>query len=225
MIKGIFSFFLKKFNKDYSLSKELPQKLLLRVIFTRGIMFLRSIIKINRYWVFLGRSVGIYNLKNIEFGKGVTIGKFCEIDGYSKKKIFFGESSKLGDYTKLSVTSHLSKLGKGFCIGRNSGIGEFSFIGASGGVEIGDDVIMGQYISFHSENHNFQNKDVLIREQGVTSQGIKIGNDVWVGAKVTFLDGAEVGDHSVVAAGAVVKDKFPSNCVIGGVPAKVIRFL
>ena len=79
------------------------------------------------------------------------------------------------------------------------------------------------YINIHSENHNFANTTKLIREQGVTSKGISIGNNVWVGAKVTFLDGCVVGNNCVVAAGAVVNGVFPDNCVIGGVPAKIIK--
>lgn len=65
----------------------------------------------------------------------------------------------------------------------------------------------------------------LIREQGVNSKGIKLGNNIWVGAKVTFLDGCEVGNNSVVAAGAVVNGVYPDNVVIGGIPAKVIKTL
>jgi acetyltransferase-like isoleucine patch superfamily enzyme len=82
---------------------------------------------------------------------------------------------------------------------------------------------MGSYVSFHSENHNFSDTTKLIREQGVTSKGIKIGNNVWVGAKVSFLDGSTVGNHCVVAAGAVVNGAFPDYSVIGGVPAKILK--
>ena len=63
----------------------------------------------------------------------------------------------------------------------------------------------------------------MIREQGVTSKGIVLGNNIWVGSKVTFIDGSEVGDNCVVAAGAVVNGIVPNNCVIGGIPAKIIR--
>src|SRR5690606_5451072 len=101
--------------------------------------------------------------------------------------------------------------------------GDYAHIGATGGVEIGNDVIMGSYISFHSENHNFTDVSKLIREQGVNSVGIKLGNNIWVGAKVTFLDGVVIGDNCVVAAGALVKGEFPANCVIGGVPAKILK--
>jgi acetyltransferase-like isoleucine patch superfamily enzyme len=66
---------------------------------------------------------------------------------------------------------------------------------------------------------------LLIREQGVTNKGIVIGNNVWIGAKVTFLDGCKIGNNSVVAAGAVVSGVFPDNVVIGGVPAKILKEL
>ena len=108
-------------------------------------------------------------------------------------------------------------------MGNNSAIGDYTHFGASGGIEIGNDVIMGSYISFHSENHNYQDSSKLIREQGVTSKGIVLGNNIWVGAKVTFLDGCKVGNNSVVAAGAVVNGEFPDIVVMGGVQAKILK--
>jgi acetyltransferase-like isoleucine patch superfamily enzyme len=117
----------------------------------------------------------------------------------------------------------MSKYGEGISIGNNSAFGRFTEFGAAGGIEIGNDVIAGSYISFHSENHNFNDTSKLIREQGVTSKGIKIGNNVWIGAKVTFLDGSVIGDNCVVASGAVVSGVFPNNTIIGGVPAKIIK--
>ena len=76
----------------------------------------------------------------------------------------------------------------------------------------------------HSENHVFSDADKTIREQGVSHKGIKIGSNCWIGAKVTILDGAVVGDGCVIAAGAVVRGTFPENCVIGGVPARILKF-
>jgi acetyltransferase-like isoleucine patch superfamily enzyme len=108
-------------------------------------------------------------------------------------------------------------------MGDHTAIGDFAHFGASGGIEIGSNVIMGSYVSFHSENHVFSDNTILIREQGVTSKGIKLGNNIWVGAKATFLDGTVVGNNCVVAAGAVVNGIFPDNVVIGGVPAKILK--
>ena len=75
----------------------------------------------------------------------------------------------------------------------------------------------------HSENHNYSQNSLPIRLQGVNRKGIKIGNDCWIGAKVTILDGAEIGNGCIIAAGAIVKGKFPPESIIGGIPARVIR--
>lgn len=64
----------------------------------------------------------------------------------------------------------------------------------------------------------------LIREQGVSHKGIKIGNNCWIGAGVVFLDGAELGDGCVVGANAVVTKKFPDNVVIAGIPARILTY-
>ncbi|TWP23745.1 acyltransferase [Apibacter muscae] len=217
-------YLLKKFGKKYTIDSEIPKSRIRKEIYNRGIMLLRGILR-TRKIIFLGKNVSINNKSNINFGKGTVIENYCKIDGYAKEKIQFGESSKLGSYSILTVTSHLSKYGRGFKIGNNSAMGEFCHIGASGGVYIGNNVIMGQYISFHSENHIFidSNKDIV--NQGVTSKGINLGNNIWVGSKVTFLDGAKVGNNCVIAAGAIVNKEFPCDCVIGGVPAKVIKYL
>ena len=90
-------------------------------------------------------------------------------------------------------------------------------------MEIGDNCIIGAYFSCHPENHNFEDKSVLIKNQGVSHKGIVIGNNCWIGAKVTILDGTKVGNSCVIAAGAVVKGEFPDHCVIGGVPARILR--
>jgi acetyltransferase-like isoleucine patch superfamily enzyme len=147
----------------------------------------------------------------------------CSLTAYSTDGVWIGERTKIGAYTILGATNHLSKLGKGIRIGKDCGIGQFSFIGASGGVDIGDNVIMGQYVSFHASNHLFEDPGKLIRDQGVTAKGIQIEGDIWIGAKATVLDGSIVRRHSVIAAGAVVSAEFPPSCIIGGVPAKVIK--
>ncbi|MBM6500838.1 acyltransferase [Flavobacterium macrobrachii] len=185
-------------------------------------MLLRGLLKLRKK-VFLGKNVTVLNKSNFVLGKNVTIESYTILDGYASGKIVLGDNAKIGMYSKLLSTSHLATFGKGLKMGNNSAIGDYTHFGAPGGIEIGNDVIMGSYISFHSENHNFSDTTKLIREQGVTSKGIKLGNNIWVGAKVTFLDGCVVGDNSVVAAGAVVNGIYPDNSVIGGVPARVIK--
>lgn len=222
MIKAIVQKLLIKSGKTYQIDPRIPNSLFYNMLIKRGFMLLRGFLKTGRK-VFIGSNTKILNASNIRFGNSVTIENNCEIDGYASEKIILGHCVKIGAYSKLLSTSHFSKFGKGLKMGNNSAIGDFTHFGAPGGIVIGNDVIMGSYISFHSENHNFLDTSKLIREQGVNSKGIVLGNNIWVGAKVTFLDGCQVGDNSVVAAGAVVNGIYPPNSIIGGVPAKVLK--
>ncbi len=222
MIKKLFQKLLNKAGKNYTIDPLLPANLLVNNLISRFLMLARGYLVLYRK-VFLGKNCIISNKKNIIFGKSVTIENNVTVDGFAKNNVIFGDNVKIGAYSLVTCTSHLSKYGIGLTIGNNSAFGRFTEFGAAGGIEIGNDVIAGSYISFHSENHNFSDSSKLIREQGVTSKGIKIGNNVWIGAKVTFLDGCEVGNNTVIAAGAVVNNIFPNNVVIGGIPAKILK--
>jgi acetyltransferase-like isoleucine patch superfamily enzyme len=224
MIKSIVQKLISKTGKSYTIDKDIPVGLIYNTLFDRFIMVFRGYLYLQKK-VFVGKNCTFLNKSNIVFGKNVTIEKYTRLDGYAKEKIELGNNVKIGAYSNLLSTSHFSKYGKGLKIGNNSAIGDFTHFGAPGGIIIGDDVIMGSYISFHSENHNFNDTSKLIREQGVSSKGIILGNNIWVGAKVTFLDGSKIGNNSVVAAGAVVNGEFPNNVVIGGVPAKILKHI
>jgi acetyltransferase-like isoleucine patch superfamily enzyme len=224
MIKSIVQKLISKTGKSYTIDKDIPVGLIYNTLFDRFIMVFRGYLYLQKK-VFVGKNCTFLNKSNIVFGKNVTIEKYTRLDGYAKEKIELGNNVKIGADSNLLSTSHFSKYGKGLKIGNNSAIGDFTHFGAPGGIAIGDDVIMGSYISFHSENHNFNDTSKLIREQGVSSKGIILGNNIWVGAKVTFLDGSKIGNNSVVAAGAVVNGEFPNNVVIGGVPAKILKHI
>lgn len=222
MLKKIIQGKLKKIGKNYQIDKSIPNAYFIYQIFSRLKMFIRGLIILQKK-VFLGANTKVLNKKNFSFGKNTTIENNVVLDGYSKNKIVFGDNVKIGSFSKLLSTSHMSKYGIGMVIGDNSAFGDFTHFGAPGGIVIGNDVIAGSYISFHSENHIFSDVSKLIRDQGVTSKGIIIGNNVWIGAKVTFLDGSKIGNNCVVAAGAVVNGEFPNNVVIGGIPAKILK--
>jgi|TARA_B110000977_G_C11055067_1_gene483759 acetyltransferase-like isoleucine patch superfamily enzyme len=221
-MKSILKKLLKYFGKSYDIDDDIPNNFV-SYIFNKRLWMLFKGLLFYRKKVFLGRKIDFLNKKNVSLGKYVTIENNVILDGFCKEEIKIGAYSKIGAFSEISCTGHFSKYGKGFSFGENSGVGKFAFFGSAGGIKIGDNVIMGEYVSFHSQNHNFLNKEELIRNQGVTSKGIEIGNNVWVGAKCTFLDGSFVGDNCVVAAGAVVKDVFPNDVLIGGVPARIIK--
>ncbi|MBL4709571.1 MAG: acyltransferase [Flavobacteriales bacterium] len=171
----------------------------------------------------LGRGVRFFNLSNISLGRWVKLDDHVYLSALGKRPLTLGDNVGIGAYSRLIISTSFNNIGNYITIGNNVGIGEYAYLGGGGGLEIGDDCIVGQYLSCHPENHNYMNPDFLIRNQGVSRQGIKIGKNCWIGSKVTVLDGVEIGDNCVVAAGSVVTKSMRSNSVIGGVPARVIK--
>lgn len=173
--------------------------------------------------IFVGKKVKIIEKKHLTIGEKTRLQDGVYIDALSRDGVLIGNHVVIGRNTRIECTGGLQSVGKGLKIGNRTTFGNDCMFGAAGGIEIGDDVVAGQFIRFHSENHNYGDKTKLIREQGVSHKGIKVGNNCWIGAGAVFLDGAEIGDGCVVAANAVVTKKFPSNSIIAGVPAKVIK--
>lgn len=170
-----------------------------------------------------GKGVRLYNSRRIRFRRFMKLGDGVLLSALGSEGISLGNNVGIGAYSRLVVSMSFDDPGKFIRIGNQVGIGEFAYLGGAGGLEIGDDCIIGQYLSCHPENHLADDPELPIRLQGVTRKGIRIGRNCWIGSKVTVLDGVELGDGCIVAAGAVVTRSFPGNSVIGGVPAKLLK--
>lgn len=108
-------------------------------------------------------------------------------------------------------------------IGDYSGIGENSHF--YGKVIIGKDVMMGPECWIYTQNHAFEDLDKLMRLQGPQPEReVIIGDNIWIGGRVTILPGVTVGNGAVIAAGSVVTKNVPSNAIVAGNPAKIIRY-
>ncbi len=111
--------------------------------------------------------------------------------------------------------------------GKNLKIGKRVFVNAGcqfqdqGGIEIGDDVLIGPQTIIATLNHDPDPE----KRGGMFSKRVKIGSKVWLGARVTICPGVTIGEGAIVGAGAVVTKDVPSRTVIAGVPAKVIKKL
>jgi acetyltransferase-like isoleucine patch superfamily enzyme len=91
-----------------------------------------------------------------------------------------------------------------------------------GGVDIGDDVLIGPNVSIITSGHPLEPSQ---RRTAVTAKPIVIERNVWIAAGATIIGGVTVGENSVVAAGAVVTRDVPPNSLVAGVPARVVRSL
>lgn len=173
---------------------------------------------------FVGSSVTLRATRSLTFGAGTTFGHGSHVDALSADGIRLGRGVTVGRGTRIECTGSLRHLGVGLVVGDDVGLGTDSFYGCAGGISIGSDTIVGNLVTFHAENHRADALDVPIRAQGVTHQGITIGRDCWLGARVTVLDGVNLGEGSIVAAGAVLKaGHYPPRGVYGGVPARLLK--
>ncbi len=94
----------------------------------------------------------------------------------------------------------------------------------SGKVRCGDGVRIASHVSIVGFNHGFDDPDVPIHKQKHETLGITIEDDVWIGANAVVLDGVTVGKGAVIAAGAVVSRDVPEMAIVGGVPARIVRY-
>lgn len=186
--------------------------------------YLYSLFKIERSG-FLSVAKGVTII-----GKKLTTKNRCKIEEnvfiqtIAKDGIYLDEGSTVCFGALIRPSSHWGgEIGEGLVLGKNSSIGAYSYIGCSGKICIGSNVLIGPSVSLIAENHVFSDLNKSIKEQGVIRRGIKIEDDVWIGTRAVILDGVSIGRGSVVAAGAiVVKDVAPYS-VVGGVPARLLR--
>lgn len=91
-------------------------------------------------------------------------------------------------------------------------------------IVIGNDCLLGPDVLIINSNHDFR-PNILVREQSNVAKKISMGNNVWIGAKSVILPGVTIGDNAVVAAGSIVNKDIEANTLVGGVPAKIIKYI
>jgi len=226
-MKTIIQYLIRMRNKNFSFDSNLTSYVLLQFVLIQFASLVRGCKVLLCFkspsGMLLGRNVKFFNIPQISWGLYLKLGDNVFISALGKKGISFGNNVGIGAFSRVVVSTSLNQLGEFIKIGNNVGIGEYAYLGGAGGLEIGHDCIVGQYFSCHPENHNYQDFNLPIRLQGVNRKGIKIGNNCWIGSKVTILDGVTIGDNCVIAAGSVVTKDMPSNSIVAGLPAKVIK--
>jgi len=170
------------------------------------------------------RGVRITHASHIVAGRRLNLEDGCEIVGLSKRGIVFGNRCTVGRLATIRPTNVLlDEPGEGLLMGDNSNIGAYSFIGCSGFIEIGSNVMMGPRVTLLAETHNYADPDRPMKSQGVSRSSIRVEDDCWIGAGAQVLPGVTIGRGSVVGAGAVITRDVAPYSIVAGIPARLIR--
>ncbi|MCK5536144.1 MAG: acyltransferase [Bacteroidales bacterium] len=170
---------------------------------------MRSILFLVKYFPYIKMS----KIPNIQ--KNVRIVVF----GKNKKsfKIIFGEG--------VSIKSDVLIQGSGtLLIGKRTYIGSHSVIGVNEKISIGNDVMISQYVSIRDTDHAFNRVDIPMNRQGIATAPIVIEDDVWIAHGVIITKGVTIGKGAIIAGGAVVTKDVPPYAIVGGIPAKILKY-
>lgn len=217
-----------KNNPDYKLETSYSFREAFVIVFNRSMQILRGVGKRAFFkkvegLLFIGHHVVIDHSYMLVAGSNLIIEDNTYINALSLNGIMIKNNVSIARNCTLICTGVINQKGKGIIIGNNSGINAGTYLGGQGGIEIGDNVIVGPGVKIFSENHNFSDLKINIKDQGVMRNGVCIKNNVWIGAGVTILAGVTIGEGSVIAAGSVVTKSVTPNSIVAGVPGKVLK--
>ncbi len=169
-----------------------------------------------------GRSIVFRQPHKVHIGRAVVIDDQCCLDAITDA----AEGIRIGDTTMVGMGTKLAaKLGS-ITIGSNCGLGANVTIHSSvgGSVRIGSNVLIAGHVYLGGGQYHTARTDISIAEQGhIDGLLLEIGDNCWIGANATVVNGVTVGRDCIVAAGAVVTKDVPPFSIVGGVPAKIIR--
>lgn len=163
----------------------------------------------------VGKGVQISHGKHITCGKNVKFEDFSEIHGLCSDGLVFGDYVTISRGVMIRPSSYYgNELGKGLVMGEHSSIGPYGYVGCSGMITIGKNVMFGPKCSLFAENHNFSDIEKNIKSQGVNQKGITVEDDCWIGSNVVILDGVTIGKGSVIGAGTLIMKDVPAGSVV-----------
>lgn len=221
--KSYFSYINSRFNNEWSKSNTAITLYRMFIYLLRGCwhrLFFGSASGL----VFVGKGASIRYAKYLNVGKDFIVEDYAEVNCMAYKKIMIGDRVTIGKFALVRPTnSYGGAIGEGLKIGDNSSIGPYAYIGCSGMIEIGNNVMMSPRVSIYAENHVFDRTDITIKDQGVKREFVKIEDDCWIAANSVILAGVTIGKGSIIAAGSVVTRDVPPYSIVAGVPAVVIK--
>ncbi len=178
-------------------------------------MWYRLFMKKTKGLFLVGKNVRITHCNHISCGKNVKFEDYTEIHGLCSDGLVFGDNVTISRGVMIRPSSYYGgDFGVGLTMGNNSSIGPYGYVGCSGKITIGSNVMFGPKCSLFAENHNFSDVDSSIKSQGVNQKGITVEDDCWIGSNVVILDGVTVGKGSVIGAGTLITKDVPPYTVL-----------
>jgi acetyltransferase-like isoleucine patch superfamily enzyme len=157
-------------------------------------------------------------------GRHSRIGLNSKITNAEKIKI--GSNVTIGRSVWLNAKNDTENQGSKICIGDGTYIGSYVQINGWESVCIDNNVLIADRVVITDAGHLYKNTNIPVIKQGDCFKGaIKILEGSWIGAGAVILPGVTIGKNSVVAANSLVRKSIPDNCVAGGIPAKIIKYL
>ena len=164
----------------------------------------------------------LFKYRNIVFQEGN-----CVIERNFKVHLFSFSKSTLKIVLKKNnlIFSNVIIQGSGkLILGANTFVGSNSVIGVNESIIIGEDVMIANAVSIRDTDHNFERINIPMNKQGIKTSPIIISNNVWIGHGAVITRGVTIGEGAIIGANAVVTKDVEPNSIVGGVPAKLIRY-
>ena len=153
------------------------------------------------------------------------------LQGGGQRRIRIGSHTSIGHHTVLGCFERYGNENyePEIIIGDNCSIGEYCHISAINNVTIGDGLLTGRFVYIGDNAHgilSLEESGTPPRERKLASKGgITIGRNVWIGDKVSIFGGVTIGDNVIIGAGSIVTHDIPSDSMVAGMPAKVLKSL
>jgi acetyltransferase-like isoleucine patch superfamily enzyme len=178
-----------------------------------GPRYLRSYWRMFRHRVIHRRAYG----RRIHTDGLCFIGRDVKIEIGPLAHVYLDRWSWVGDGTKLRAHGGFVRIGSKSVLG-----GEITF-SAYEEISIGRECVIADRVMFIDFDHVITDSETPIRNQGLTTSPVRVGNNVWIGYGAAILRGVTVGDGAVIGTNAVVTKDVPPGAIVGGVPARVLR--
>ncbi|RZJ62692.1 MAG: acyltransferase [Acidovorax sp.] len=149
----------------------------------------------------------------------VSVMRFSQREGVLR----LGDQVSLYANTRLVLGDVVADPCVGIRIGARTIVNVGAYLSGEGGLDIGEDVLIGPHAKLLSAGHAIDGEDVIIARNRITRARIVVEEGAWIGAGAIVLEGVTIGRGAVVAAGSVVRQDVPAGMVAAGTPARLIR--